>query len=71
MNTYHVLSPAHVTFYKYAVQAESLEDAKAIFETDGDAADEVEYLGFIDGDWSDGPEPDWSDPDNSYTEGTG
>jgi hypothetical protein len=64
--TFYVLRPAHVTFYKDAVEADSLEEAKAKYADEGG-----EYVGYIDADWADGPDDDWSDPENSYVEGTG
>ena len=71
MATFYVLSPAHVTFYKYAVEASTLDEARAKFDEAGSDHDDVEYAGYVDGDWEGGPENDWSDPDNSYVEGVG
>ena len=63
---------AHVTFYKYLVQADDREDA---------ADAEGEYLGYVDAEWTDGPEDEISAAydteagaladELAYTEGTG
>jgi len=67
IETFYVLTAAHVTFTKWAIVAESLDQAKAFYAEDGNEAGE--YVGYIDADWDNGPEPDWSEPDNSYVEG--
>lgn len=68
LNTFYVLSPNHVTFHKFAVQAETLEEAQRIWNEHG--SDGAEYVGYIDADWEDGPSDEW-DESNSYVEGVG
>lgn len=67
LKTFYVQTPSHVTFYKYAIKAESLDEAKARYAESG--SDAGTYVGYVDGDWDDGPEDEWSEDD--WVEGHG
>ncbi len=68
MAEFTVMVPAHVTYYKYVIEADTLEQAQAKYAEEGSEAGE--YLGYIDGDWDTDTEPEWSE-DDQYVEGHG